>query len=72
MINNNAGYIKINRFTQTTYLEFKKNILSLINQEMENLVLDLRGNPGGYLLPAKQIADDFLAANKPIVMVRNK
>ena len=69
MINNNTGYIKINRFTQTTYLEFKKNILSLINQEMGNLVLDLRGNPGGYLLPAKQIADDFLAANKPIVIV---
>ena len=69
MINNNTGYIKINRFTQTTYLEFKKNILSLINQEMKNLVLDLRGNPGGYLLPAKQIADDFLTANQPIVIV---
>lgn len=36
---------------------------------MKNLVLDLRGNPGGYLLPAKQIADDFLTANKPIVIV---
>ena len=69
MINSNTGYIKINRFSQTTYSEFKEKILSLLNQEMKNLVLDLRGNPGGYLLPAKQIADDFLEINQPIVIV---
>ena len=69
MINQSTGYIKINRFSQTTYNEFKKAINLLISQEMKNLILDLRGNPGGYLLPAKQIADDFLEASKPIVIV---
>ena len=69
MINETIGYIKINRFSQTTFPEFRKALEKLIAQEMEDLVLDLRGNPGGYLLPAKQIVDDFLAANKPIVIV---
>ena len=39
---------------------------------MQNLILDLRGNPGGYLLPAKQIADSFLKSGKPIVIVESK
>jgi len=69
MINETIGYIKINRFSQTTFPEFRKALEKLIAQEMEDLVLDLRGNPGGYLLPAKQIVDDFLAVNKPIVIV---
>lgn len=69
MINNQTGYIKINRFSQTTYSEFREAMTSLLGQEMKNLIVDLRGNPGGYLLPAKQIADDFLEARKPIVIV---
>ena len=69
MINRNTGYIKINRFAQTTYSEFRKALTDLQVQNPENLILDLRGNPGGYLLPAKQIADDFLEANKSIVIV---
>ena len=69
MIDQNTGYIKINRFSQTTYSEFQNSLTSLIEQQMNDLILDLRGNPGGYLLPAKQIADDFLEASKPIVIV---
>lgn len=69
LINNTTGYIKINRFSQTTYTEFQEAIKGLIDQEIKDLILDLRGNPGGYLLPAKQIADDFLEASKPIVIV---
>ena len=69
MIDNRSGYIKINRFSQTTYSEFKQALSSLLSQDMKDLILDLRGNPGGYLLPAKQIADDFLEAKKPIVIV---
>jgi carboxyl-terminal processing protease len=63
------GYLKINRFSQTTYTEFEAAMRKLLEQEMEHLILDLRGNPGGYLLPAKQIADDFLSSGKPIVIV---
>jgi len=69
MIDQNTGYIKINRFSQTTYSEFQNSLTSLLEQQMNDLILDLRGNPGGYLLPAKQIADDFLEASKPIVIV---
>jgi len=69
MINTTTGYIKINRFSQTTYIEFQEAIKGLIDQELKDLILDLRGNPGGYLLPAKQIADDFLEASKAIVIV---
>ena len=69
MIDRNTGYIKINRFAQTTYSEFRDALIGLQVQELKNLILDLRGNPGGYLLPAKQIADDFLAAQKATVIV---
>ena len=71
MINDETGYIKINRFSQTTYTEFSIALQSLVNQETQHLILDLRGNPGGYLLPAKQIADDFLSNQKPIVIVES-
>jgi carboxyl-terminal processing protease len=69
MLKEGIGYIKINRFSQTTYSEFEKSLKKLVDQELEDLILDLRGNPGGYLLPAKQILDDFLTAGKPIVIV---
>ena len=69
MINEKTGYVKINRFSQTTYEEFSSSLKSLVNQDLENLIIDLRGNPGGYLLPAKQIVDDFLSAGEPIVIV---
>ena len=69
MINDASGYIKINRFSQTTYEEFKIALKGLVNQNIQHLILDLRGNPGGYLLPAKRIADDFLSSGKPIVIV---
>jgi carboxyl-terminal processing protease len=69
MIDESVGYLKINRFSQTTYTEFEKALSRLVNQQMKHFILDLRGNPGGYLLPAKQIADDFLSSGKPIVIV---
>ena len=69
MISDTVGYLKINRFSQTTYSEFEKALNKLIEQQMKHFILDLRGNPGGYLLPAKQIADDFLSSGKPIVIV---
>ena len=69
MVNAETGYIQINRFSQTTYPEFKAALENLVEQQMQNLILDLRGNPGGYLHPAKQIADDFLEEGKPIVIV---
>ena len=72
MLNDALGYIKINKFSATTYDEFKKALDSLLNEGMEKLVLDLRHNPGGYLQIATQIIDEFLEEGKLIVFTKNK
>jgi carboxyl-terminal processing protease len=67
MIDNETGYIKLNRFSQTTGSEFEKAILKLQSQNIKNLVLDLTDNGGGYLEEAWRLADQFLDNNKLIV-----
>ena len=72
MVDEEIGYIKIARFANSTYLEFKEALLKLQDQGMKKLVLDLTGNPGGYLTKAVQIADDFLAGKQMIVYTDGK
>ena len=72
MLNNDLGYIKINKFSATTYGEFKEALDGLLNEGMQKLVLDLRHNPGGYLQVATQIIDEFLEEGKLIVFTKNK
>ncbi|MDD3721395.1 MAG: S41 family peptidase [Lutibacter sp.] len=72
MINNTLGYIKIDRFARTTYDEFKRNLDELISKGMTSLVLDLRGNPGGFMDIADRIVDEFLEKGKLIVFTKNK
>ncbi len=72
MINNDLGYVKINKFAATTYDEFKVALSALKEQGMKKLVLDLRHNPGGYLQVATQIIDEFLEEGKLIVFTKNK
>lgn len=67
MLDSRTGFIKINRFAATTADEFKSAIKKLKAQGAEQLVLDLRDNPGGYLSAAISIADDLLEENKLIV-----
>lgn len=67
MVNMKIGYIKISRFGATTYDEYMKAFHSLIKNGMSSLILDLRGNPGGYLNAAVMIADEFLESGKEIV-----
>jgi carboxyl-terminal processing protease len=67
MVNENIGYIKINRFAATTMQEFKIGLDSLKKQGMQNLILDLRNNSGGYLNTAIELADEFLGPDKLIV-----
>lgn len=62
-----TGYIKVSKFTRTTAEEFSDGLKSLKHQGMEQLILDLRGNTGGYLNSAVQLADHFLGRNKIIV-----
>lgn len=72
MINNTLGYIKVERFARTTYDEFKQDLDELISKGMTSLVLDLRGNPGGFMDIADQIVDEFLEEGKLIVFTKNK
>jgi carboxyl-terminal processing protease len=67
MVDNKTGYIKLNRFAQSTFDEYEKAIKELKSQGLENLILDLRGNGGGYLHMAIALADDFLDEGKMIV-----
>ncbi len=66
------GYIKINTFAKTTYHEFLKGVIKLKDQGMKNLIVDLRGNTGGYMDAATSIADEFLDSTKLIVYTQGK
>lgn len=68
MLDDATGLIKINRFSATTHKEFIKHLLALKEKGAENLVVDLRQNTGGYVEPAKEIADEFLSDDKLIVI----
>ncbi|MDA0178200.1 MULTISPECIES: S41 family peptidase [Mesoflavibacter] len=72
MLTDNLGYIKINRFAESTYKEFIDALKDLKNEGATSLALDLRGNPGGFLEIAVNIIDEFLEDNKLIVYTRNK
>lgn len=67
LLDEKSGYIKINRFAATTHDEFMQAMDDLKGEGMERLILDLRGNPGGYLGQAIAIAEEFFPAQTPIV-----
>lgn len=72
MLTSNLGYIKVNRFAETTYKEFKKGLKKLKQLGATKMVLDLRDNPGGFLGIAEHVADEFLEEDKLILFTKNK
>ncbi len=72
MLTKDMGYIKINRFAESTFKEFKMALHNLQKQGATKLTLDLRDNPGGYLGVAEQMADEFLEKGKVILFTKNK
>jgi len=72
MIDSQTGYIKVNRFSATTYDEFHKSLTKLQGEGMKRLVLDLQGNPGGYMNMAIEMADEFLPEKRVIVSQKGK
>ena len=66
MLDQDKGYIKLNKFSALTARETNESILKLKEMGMEKLVLDLRDNPGGYLDAAVSVADEFLKSGKTI------
>ena len=67
MIDDNIGFVKLTKFSQTTHKEFVNAIKKLKAEGMTKLILDLRDNTGGYLGEAVGIVDEMLADNKLIV-----
>jgi len=72
MLNKTSGYIKINRFAENTYDEFRIGLEKLKNQGMTTLIIDLRDNGGGYLERAVSIADEFLKDKELVVFTKNR
>ena len=72
MVDPKIGYIKLNKFSATTFDEFDEAVAELKEKGMQKLILDLRGNPGGFLNAAINIADEFLNEGELIVYTEGK
>lgn len=72
MVSSEVGYIKVTRFAATTYDEFRKSITELQAKGMKKLILDLQGNPGGYMGAAIYMADELLGGRDLIVSQEGK
>ncbi len=72
MINDETGYIKISQFARTTFREYVEAVEKLKEKGMRKLIIDLRGNSGGYMDPATNIADQFLEEGTLIVYTEGR
>lgn len=72
MVDKEIGYIKINKFSRTTYDEFLQALVKLKNEGAERYILDLRGNGGGFMEMAILMANEFLPENSLIVYVQGR
>ncbi|MGD0581330.1 MAG: S41 family peptidase [Bacteroidales bacterium] len=72
MLNDETGYIKLNKFAATTEQEFFDGLKKFENTSLKNIVIDLRGNPGGYMLAAVAIANQFLDGQKLVVYMQGR
>lgn len=72
MADKNTGYVRVSSFGQNTYREFMNAMLNLVTNGAESVVLDLRGNTGGYMESAVLMANEFLPRNKTIVSTRGR
>jgi carboxyl-terminal processing protease len=72
MIDNETGFIKISRFAEQTYDEFTKAMQKLDKAGAKKIIIDLRGNPGGYLNVVIRMVDDFLGKDDSILITQGK
>ena len=72
MLTPSLGYIKVNRFAESTDKEFTQALTNLKEQGATQLALDLRDNPGGYVYSAENVVDEFLEEDKLILFTKNK
>lgn len=67
-----TGYVRVNKFGRSTYMEFLNAMVNLKADGAEQYIIDLRGNTGGYMEPAILMANEFLAGGSPIVSTRGR
>jgi len=72
MLNNETGYIKLNKFAATTEKEFMDAITQLQKEKIKNLIIDLRSNGGGYMLAATALAGKFFPDKKLLVYLSGR
>ena len=72
MLDEQTGYIKVNRFAATTHDEFMTSVSQLENQGMDRLVLDLSNNPGGFLSQAIAISEEFFPRGTKLVSTKSR
>lgn len=72
MLDDKLGYVKVNRFAETTYKEFKNAMDELLDEGAKNVIIDLRDNGGGFIAPALKMADEFLKDDVLIMFTKNK
>lgn len=72
MINEKVGYVKVNKFGETTYPELLIALAKLNQKNCEGLIIDLRGNTGGYMAAAIQMVNEFLPNNRLIVYTQGR
>lgn len=71
-IDQNTGYIKINNFSRTTYVEFMQAIAKLRRTGINSIIVDLRNNSGGFLHTATDVIDEFLPTGEMIVYTEGR
>lgn len=72
MINEKVGYVKVNKFGETTYPELLIALAKLSQKNCEGLIIDLRGNTGGYMAAPIQMVNEFLPNNRLIVYTQGR
>lgn len=72
MVNNKFGYVKVNKFGETTYSELLVALAKLNQKNCKGLIVDLRGNTGGYMTAAIQMVNEFLPNNRLIVYTQGR
>ena len=72
MIDGKWGFVKVNKFGETTYPELLFALAKLNQENMQGVIIDLRGNTGGYMAAAIQMVNEFLPANKLIVYTEGR
>ncbi len=72
MVDGTTGYIKLSKFTRTTYTEFTESSEKLVKQGMKHLVFDLRSNSGGYFDQSWKLANEFLERGDDVVYMEGR